>query len=68
MLNCRSETKLLSDAQDRKLTLSEKMSLKMHLMICPACRHFAEQMQTIRKLSRAYVKGTHVPEPSDIQE
>lgn len=57
MLNCQSVTKLLSEAQERKLSLSEKVSLKMHLMMCSGCHNFGQQMHTIRHMARAYAKG-----------
>ncbi len=59
MLNCQNVTKLLSEAQERKLLISEKMSLKLHLMMCSGCNHFAQQMPTLRSMARAYTKGKH---------
>ena len=34
MLSCRQATRLMSEAQDRKLGLAEKMSLELHLAMC----------------------------------
>jgi predicted anti-sigma-YlaC factor YlaD len=56
-MNCHSVTRLLSEAQDRKLTLQEKVPLKMHLVMCSACTNFGHQMQLLRTMSRAYAKG-----------
>ncbi|NCB56441.1 MAG: zf-HC2 domain-containing protein [Gammaproteobacteria bacterium] len=56
MLNCREVTRLLSAAQDRSLTLKEKMSLRLHLMMCSGCRNFSGQMSAIRKISKSYAK------------
>jgi len=64
MLNCKTVTKLLSEAQDRKLTLREKLLLKMHFVPCSACQEYASQMQTIRQIARAYTKGMNENAPS----
>nr|WP_321239493.1 zf-HC2 domain-containing protein [uncultured Tolumonas sp.] len=57
MLNCREVTRLLSEAQERELTLKERLSLTVHLSWCSGCRTFSKQMQSIRQITRAYVKG-----------
>ncbi|WP_313953306.1 zf-HC2 domain-containing protein [Accumulibacter sp.] len=57
MLNCREVTRLLSESQDRTLGLTERMTLKIHLMMCTGCRNFGVQMDTLRQMARAYVKG-----------
>ena len=40
MLNCQQVTRLLSESQERTLTLQERISLKMHGMMCSGCRNF----------------------------
>lgn len=57
MLNCQKVTRLYSESQERKLTLNEQMSLKMHVMMCSGCRNFGKQMHTLRQAARAYAKG-----------
>ena len=57
MLNCREVTRLLSEAQERELTLKERLSLTVHLSWCSGCRTFSKQMQAIHQITRAYVKG-----------
>lgn len=47
----------MSEAQEHRLKLGEKVSLKMHVMMCSGCRNFGEQMHTLRKITRAYVEG-----------
>lgn len=49
MLNCIKATELLSLKSYRKLTLSEKMQLKLHMMTCSACRKFKTQSEVIDK-------------------
>lgn len=57
MLNCREVTRLLSESQERTLGVSERVSLKMHLLLCAGCRNFGQQMGSLRQIARAYVQG-----------
>lgn len=57
MLNCREATRLLSENQDRTLTLHEKMGLRFHVLICSGCRHCRKQMSSLRLAARMYVNG-----------
>ncbi len=57
MLNCRKATRLLSEAQERPLKLGEKLSLKMHVLMCSGCRNFGEQIKVLRRIARAYAEG-----------
>ena len=49
MLRCKEATHLLSEAQDRSLSLSERLQLKMHLAMCTGCRNFKGQMAFLRQ-------------------
>ena len=55
MLRCKEATHLLSEAQDRSLSLSERLQLKMHLAMCTGCRNFKGQMEFLRKACRRYL-------------
>lgn len=57
MKNCREITRLLSEAQERELTLNERASLRLHTMICSGCRNFGRQVDILRDISRAYSRG-----------
>jgi predicted anti-sigma-YlaC factor YlaD len=52
MLNCRQATELMSQRMDRKLGLAERLSLRMHLMMCSGCRNFGRQMSFLRQALR----------------
>lgn len=54
MLNCKDVTHLLSEGQDRKLTLAERMHLEMHLAICKGCSNYRKQMNYLRAVCRRY--------------
>jgi len=56
MLKCHDATRLMSESQERPLSTLERMSLKMHLMMCSGCHNYREHMGAIRLMTRAFVK------------
>lgn len=57
MMNCQQATKLISESQERALSLPEKMSLKLHAMMCSGCRNFSLQVPFLSKAMKAYARG-----------
>ena len=55
MINCKEVTKLLSQAQDRKLNLAEKITLKIHTSMCAGCRNFGIQMKQLKVFSSHFI-------------
>jgi len=53
MPTCRDATELASRAMDERLSLSNRMALRMHLAICENCTRFNQQLQEMRRLFRA---------------
>jgi hypothetical protein len=56
MMNCREATRLMSESQERKLSVSDRLSLQLHVMMCSGCHNFKRQMGTIRTRTREYAK------------
>lgn len=56
MLNCKNATRLMSESQERPLSLMERMSLKLHVSMCSGCKNFNEQMKVVRLMTRSYAK------------
>lgn len=54
MLNCREVTRLVSESQERRLSVVEKMSLNLHLMMCDGCKNFSLQVPFLRRAMKAY--------------
>lgn len=54
MLNCRQASRLISQRQDRELSVSERLSLRMHLALCEACSRVTEQFDFLRKAVSRY--------------
>ena len=44
MLTCKEATRMMSEAQDRPLSIGERLQLRMHLAMCRGCRNFRVQM------------------------
>jgi len=57
MLSCKDITHLLSESQDRKLAVSERLRLEMHLAMCTGCKNFKGQMAFLRKACRRYTQA-----------
>ncbi|MDO9143183.1 zf-HC2 domain-containing protein [Rhodoferax sp.] len=54
MMNCQQATRLISESQERSLSLTEKMTLKMHVMMCSGCKNFSLQVPFLSKAMKAY--------------
>jgi predicted anti-sigma-YlaC factor YlaD len=48
-LSCKDVARLLSDAQDGELPPADRARMRLHLVICEACRNVEEQMQFLRR-------------------
>ncbi len=55
MLSCQQVTRLVSASCERPLTLMEQIALKMHLLICSACRNFSSHIRFLQDAMRAYI-------------
>ncbi|HPR07406.1 MAG TPA: zf-HC2 domain-containing protein [Denitromonas sp.] len=54
MLSCKEVSHLVSQAQDRKLGIAEKMQLELHLAMCKGCSNLRKQMDFLRDAMRRY--------------
>lgn len=55
MLTCKDVTRKLSEAQERKLSFSERIHLQMHLAMCKGCRNFRGQMDFLRTACQRFI-------------
>jgi len=65
MLNCKEVTRLLSESQERRLSVYERMQLRMHLAMCRGCSNFEKQMNFIREACRRYTTRLGEGDPPD---
>ncbi len=57
MLSCKEVGELVSQGIDRKLSLREKIGLKMHLFICKTCSCYDKQLQFIARSARRLMQS-----------
>lgn len=55
-MNCLEATRLISESQERRLSVPEKVTLKMHVMMCSGCKNFSLQIPFLGKAMRAYAQ------------
>lgn len=75
MLNCKETTKLISESLDRKLSLWQKLNLRLHLTMCSICSGFRKSMvhlqQETRSCTREHLEESVNPQvklPDDARE
>lgn len=56
-MSCQHATRLISESQERALSMPEKLSLKMHVLVCSGCKNFSLQVPFLSKAMKAYAKG-----------
>lgn len=57
MMSCKQATELMSQEQDRRLTFPERLSLRLHVLICAACSNYRQQMSALRDACRRFGSG-----------
>lgn len=69
MRTCKEIMQLASDGLDRKLPLSQRISLGVHLVLCRGCRDAAKMVQTIhRKAEECTGCGEKLAESETLSE
>ena len=51
-LNCKAVSRLFSEGLDRDMPAAERARLRLHLVVCEACRNVEEQMAFLRRAMR----------------
>lgn len=54
MLSCKEVSRLLSQGEERRLTVLERVKLQLHLRVCTACTRFARQLGFMRQALQRY--------------
>jgi hypothetical protein len=47
MLTCRDVTELATEYQERALPLRRRLGMRLHLLMCGACRRYLAQLRTV---------------------
>ncbi len=54
MLTCKQASELISQGLDRELQWSERVGLRLHLMMCRPCSRYARQLNFIQSALRQH--------------
>ena len=57
MLTCKTVSQKVSEGMDRPLTAADRLRVRLHLLICPACRRFERQLGIVRGAIRTLFSG-----------
>jgi hypothetical protein len=73
MMTCKEATRLISEGQERPMSLMERWGLRIHLWMCDNCRKFDRQIAFLRKalrlLGEKLETGSQGPDlPSEAKE
>jgi predicted anti-sigma-YlaC factor YlaD len=60
-LDCRQASRLLSDGADQQMAPADRARLRLHLVICDACRNVEEQFTFLRRAMRQLGSGEPPP-------
>lgn len=55
---CREVTQLLLRGEDRRLPLSERLTIRLHMLVCEACPRFERQVELMRRASARWRQYT----------
>ncbi len=67
MRTCREVTRLVLEGEDRRLTLGERLGVRMHMLACRTCPTFVEQVALMRSAMgrwKQYAESDAEPPPS----
>ncbi|VEE99362.1 zf-HC2 domain-containing protein [Neisseria canis] len=56
LIKCKEACRLLSEQQDRPLSVQEQITLRLHLTYCSHCRKYSRQMQQISDSMEEWLK------------
>ncbi len=58
MLSCKQTSELVSKGLDKHLTITERLGVRIHLLMCRACTQYEKQLRFIRRATRRLSQGT----------
>ncbi len=57
MMSCKDISSLISLGQDQKLSMQERIMVRLHLFFCEACSRFNTQIHFIDEAMNLYIKN-----------
>ena len=66
--SCKNIAKLVSESMDHRVSITKRWKIKFHLALCEFCRHYKEQLETVRNLARGFIKeGSEIDGESQLK-
>jgi hypothetical protein len=63
MLNCKDVSQRVSESMDRKLAVSQRVGIRIHLMMCRFCSRYKRQIFLLRKTLQLYATHPQIVQP-----
>ena len=60
--NCRQSAQLISEASERQLSPLDRLGLRLHLLLCRACRSYQRAIHILGELMRTAAENPPVPD------
>jgi len=57
MLSCKEAMRIVSQGEDRELSLGERVALRLHVTICRGCRNAGRQLRFLRLAAQRLSRG-----------
>ncbi len=58
IISCKRASQLISKSLDQHLSFSERLKLRLHLLICDVCKRFKQQLYMLRLAIKGLIKQT----------
>ncbi len=69
MLSCKEATQLVSEGLDRELSFWQRMSLRLHVLMCRACSRYTRQVKALDEaVSKHYCGDPSVQKPERLPD
>jgi len=65
-LNCKGASRLQSEALDHPLSLSQRLGLRIHLLLCKWCRRYGKQINLLHSAARDHPEQLTEPVPQKL--
>jgi hypothetical protein len=67
MPSCKEVSRLVSESMDRELPFRQRLSMRLHLLMCSLCSRFRRQIRFLREAAHAFGKGEEGEQPANVQ-
>ncbi|MFZ3087970.1 MAG: zf-HC2 domain-containing protein [Methylotenera sp.] len=72
MLTCKQASQLISQSLDHPLSWSQKVKLRLHLLVCIPCNQFKQQLKLLRvalqRIRNATENDQNIQLPLDVKD